>query len=330
MIVERDKGVDIYKNKLRAISRKRSKIKKVEDVSFWELLSTCLTGFYILWPIYLFIIVSAFFIIYFVVIGLPLNIIFDIDIISEGTKASDFIGSILFPNGRILFWPLLPWNHFWITFCIINIISVIFKLGHDSEVKEFKEKTKAYNIEKNKIKKKLNEELMIIESEKAEKRIKFEKEQEAKGLVEYNHKWGTPEEVEKWKEIDSGLNNNFAHLTPYQFEEFIAELFRKMGYSAFKTKSTGDYGADVIAEKDGKRVLIEVKQYSKGNNVTPKEVQRTLGSLHYHKANKAVFVTTSDFTVRARDIENEAPIELWDKKTLHQMVRKYFVGIESE
>lgn len=126
-----------------------------------------------------------------------------------------------------------------------------------------------------------------------------------------------------------GLDNNFADLSPYQFEEFVAELFRRMGYTARKTPNTGDFGADVIAQKGGTTILIECKKYSDGNNVTPAEVQRALGAMWKHKADKCVFITTSDFTIRALELEKDAPVELWNKKTLHEQVRKYFIDLNS-
>jgi len=156
----------------------------------------------------------------------------------------------------------------------------------------------------------------------------YEKQQRAKGLVKYRGRWAKPEQVKKWKEIEIGLSNNFANLSPYQFENFIAKLFQKMGYTTGVTSKTGDFGADILAKLGDKKVLIEVKKYSKGNLVTPKEVQRTLGALWKHKADKAVFITTSDFTVRAKGLEKEAPIELWDKEILHKMVRKHFIEEE--
>ncbi len=100
-----------------------------------------------------------------------------------------------------------------------------------------------------------------------------------------------------------------------------------MGYDAKKTKSSGDFGVDVIAERDNKRIVIQVKQHK--NKITPREVQRTLGALHIYNADSAIFITTSDFTKSAREVENDAPIELWNKQILHQMVRRYFInGIE--
>ena len=43
------------------------------------------------------------------------------------------------------------------------------------------------------------------------------------------------------------------------------------------------------------------------------------------KANKAIIITTSDFTIQAKKQAEEAPVELWNLKTLKQMVRKYFI-----
>ncbi|MBU2617249.1 MAG: restriction endonuclease [Euryarchaeota archaeon] len=158
-----------------------------------------------------------------------------------------------------------------------------------------------------------------------QKRRAFERRQKAKGLIKYKGKWGTPEQVREWKEIEIGLANNFVNLTSSQFERFTARLFQKMGYTAQITPGTGDFGADIIAKKKDETVLIEVKKYSEGNNVAPRDVQRTLGALWKHKADKAVFITTSDFTIRAREIEKEAPIELWNKRILHEMIKEYFM-----
>ena len=168
----------------------------------------------------------------------------------------------------------------------------------------------------------------IVERVAEGKKLEFEKKQLAKGPVEYKGKWVSKEKARRLKEIDIGLENNFANINPYEFEEFIAKLFRKMGYQARRTRSVGDFGADVIAKRGDETVLIEVKKYAQGHNVTPKEVQRTLGAMWKHKADKAVFVTTSDFTIAAGEIEKEGPIELWNKRVLHQMVRKYLIDAE--
>jgi len=161
----------------------------------------------------------------------------------------------------------------------------------------------------------------------------FEEKQQEKGLKKYIRdedgevKWGTPEEVKEWKELDIGLSNNFADYTPREFEKFVCDLFRKMGYDVELTPASGDYGVDVVAKKLGNTVAIQVKKYADGNMVGAQVVQQTLGAMSYWKvkADQSIIVTTSGFTVYAREQAKEAPIELWDKKTLHEFVMKYMV-----
>jgi len=84
-------------------------------------------------------------------------------------------------------------------------------------------------------------------------RVEFEKKQKEKGLVNFvrgdgKEKWGTPEQVKEWKALDIGLSNNFADYTPREFEKFVCDLFRKMGYNVGLTPASGDYGVDVVAK----------------------------------------------------------------------------------
>jgi len=212
---------------------------------------------------------------------------------------------------------ILPFNQYGI-FILLSFLLIIFS------------KILVYNNNK-----KIDDEIKLLNSKRLELKgyldqevLTFENEQREKGLVKYKDMWGKPNQVEKWKEIDLGLSNNFLNLSPYEFEDLISKLFKKMGYSTIVTKRSGDFGADVIASKGEEKILIEAKKYSEGNNITPQQVQRTLGAIYKYKADKAIFITTSDFSISAKEVEREAPIELWNKYILKKMIRKYF--IESE
>ncbi|HID91142.1 TPA: restriction endonuclease [Candidatus Bathyarchaeota archaeon] len=69
------------------------------------------------------------------------------------------------------------------------------------------------------------------------------------------------------------LRNNFAGLTPREFERLIVDLFKEMGYKAELTPKTADYGADMVARKGGDTIVIEVCKYRVGHNVSNREVQ---------------------------------------------------------
>ncbi|HCK64906.1 MAG TPA: hypothetical protein DHW49_01445, partial [Anaerolineae bacterium] len=51
-------------------------------------------------------------------------------------------------------------------------------------------------------------------------------------------------------------------MTGQEFENFIAELFSRLGYETEITKASGDQGIDVIALKNGVKIGIQTKCYS--------------------------------------------------------------------
>ena len=72
----------------------------------------------------------------------------------------------------------------------------------------------------------------------------------------------------------------------YEFEEYIANLLKSLGYTNVNvTPSSGDYGADVLAEKNGITYAIQCKWSSLGNNnIGNKAVQEIFsGKVFYNK-----------------------------------------------
>ena len=175
-------------------------------------------------------------------------------------------------------------------------------------------------------KRKEEEQRRLEEEKKRKAEERFRKKQLSKGLVEYKGKWVTKSQAKKLKAIDIGLDKNFMNLTGYEFEEFIAELFRKMGYKTEVTPKAKDYGIDVIAKGHGDIVAIQCKKNKEGSNVGNRDVQRARGSMDFFNANKCIIVTTADFTIEAKEQARRTKnMELWNKRTLHRMVRRYFI-----
>jgi restriction system protein len=48
-----------------------------------------------------------------------------------------------------------------------------------------------------------------------------------------------------------------------EFEHYLGILFKNQGYSVNVTKASGDYGADLVIGKDGKKIVVQSKRYSK-------------------------------------------------------------------
>jgi len=138
--------------------------------------------------------------------------------------------------------------------------------------------------------------------------------QRQKGLYKY-----IEAENEKWASIEEILSG----LSHFKFQDFIALLFESMGYEVTKLPYVGDFGADLLANKGEDRVVVQVKKYGSGNKVGATEVQQTLGSTWKYDTRRAILVTTSTFTKQAYEQASNAPIELWDREKLKEILDQY-------
>ena len=82
-----------------------------------------------------------------------------------------------------------------------------------------------------------------------------------------------------------------------EFEEFVAAQLRIAGYSVAPTASTGDYGVDLIAKKDGVRMAVQCKRLGKAVGVAA--VQQVVAGALHHGCNRTVVVTNQTFTKAA-------------------------------
>lgn len=156
----------------------------------------------------------------------------------------------------------------------------------------------------------------VLNKERAESKLKNIKER----IRDFINK------TSKAKEIL--LSTNFGLMSPYDFEEFIARLFKFMGYETEATQKSGDYGVDVVANNGVEKIAIQCKKYHDGNKVGNQAVQMLLGAMQFKnlRADKGILITTSGFTKQAYEQAEDNDIELWDKEFLHQKVRDYILG----
>lgn len=106
----------------------------------------------------------------------------------------------------------------------------------------------------------------------------------------------------------------------FQFEEYLAVLFRKHGYKAKITKSSGDYGADLILIKNGEKTVVQAKRYSQ--KVGIKAIQEIVAAKNYYKADKSMVITNNYFTAPAIELAESSNVELIDRKKLIKMLSK--------
>lgn len=104
----------------------------------------------------------------------------------------------------------------------------------------------------------------------------------------------------------------FQDMSPTDFEDFIAHLFKKLGYQVEQTSYSGDFGADLLVTKLNKKFAVQVKRYAKTNKVGVKDINQVIGSKEYYKCDASMIVTTSGYTNPALKLINEANVECWN------------------
>lgn len=108
------------------------------------------------------------------------------------------------------------------------------------------------------------------------------------------------------------MDEKVLNMTGYQFENYISELLKKMGFEVEVTQYTNDGGIDLIAtcEKPifSGKYIIQCKKWS--TSVGQPEVRDLYGVVMDQRANKGVLITTSDFTAQAYNFAKGKNLEL--------------------
>jgi restriction endonuclease Mrr len=105
-----------------------------------------------------------------------------------------------------------------------------------------------------------------------------------------------------------------------QFEIFVADLLRAMGYKATVLGGSGDQGVDVIVTYQGKRVAVQCKNYGKA--VGNKPVQEVYAGSRYHGCNDAWVVAPAGFTKGAVELARRVGVTLYDTQALGTWIRR--------
>ena len=105
------------------------------------------------------------------------------------------------------------------------------------------------------------------------------------------------------------------------FERLVGEAFRRQGYAVEETGLGGaDGGIDLILHRDGRRTLVQCKQWRR-DRVAVNAVREMYGLLAHHKADKVIIAAWGGFTPDAASFAAGKPIELIDGEALLTMIR---------
>jgi hypothetical protein len=102
------------------------------------------------------------------------------------------------------------------------------------------------------------------------------------------------------------------------FETFVARRLKENGYEDVRgTPATGDQGADLIAKKNGRTIIIQAKRYH--GTVGNKAVQEVNGAVSFYGGDEGWVITNSTFTLSARALAQKTNVRLFEGKDLERL-----------
>lgn len=100
-------------------------------------------------------------------------------------------------------------------------------------------------------------------------------------------------------------------MTPEEYEHYVAQSFKEMGYETVVTSFSNDYGVDVFAIKGDEKIAIQVKKYGDSNRKINRDVFLKLhGSKDYFDCTKAIVATDGSIMPDAKQVAEKLGIEI--------------------
>ena len=97
-----------------------------------------------------------------------------------------------------------------------------------------------------------------------------------------------------------------------EFEYYCADLLAANGFIEVEvTKGSGDYGIDILAEKDGVTYAVQCKRYT--GLVGVKAVQEAYAGRDYYDRMVGAVMTNQYFTKPAAEAARKLKILMWDR-----------------
>lgn len=117
------------------------------------------------------------------------------------------------------------------------------------------------------------------------------------------------------KKLNQTSSTNLDGLLGVEFEVWIAKALKESGFEDVRgTPTCGDQGADLIAKRNGKVIIIQAKRYQ--GPVGNKAVQEVISAITFYGGDEGWVITNSTFTPSAKALAQKGGIRLIDGETL--------------
>lgn len=119
-------------------------------------------------------------------------------------------------------------------------------------------------------------------------------------------------------------NKKIDLMTGKEFEIYLGELFKRMGYQIKFMSKGADQGGDLVITKNGRDTLVQAKRYSV--NVSNKAIQEAVAAVNYYKCYDAMIITNSEFTEAAKILAETNGIDLINGSELDKLINQYMLS----
>lgn len=103
-------------------------------------------------------------------------------------------------------------------------------------------------------------------------------------------------------------HKTISNMTGVDYELLCIDYFIKNGWKAFPTEISGDQGADIIATKNGVKLVCQCKRFK--GSVGNKAVQEVFAAKGFYEADVAIVLTNSYYTNSAQNLANQVNVKL--------------------
>lgn len=102
---------------------------------------------------------------------------------------------------------------------------------------------------------------------------------------------------------------DYSRMSGVEFEAHLIKLLRRNGFTDIRgTPASGDQGADLLAKKDGRTIIIQAKRHEAP--VGNKPVQEVASAVRFYSGDEGWVITNSTFTKSARELAQRTGVKL--------------------
>ena len=95
-----------------------------------------------------------------------------------------------------------------------------------------------------------------------------------------------------------------------KYEEYCCKYLQEKGYTTKTTVTSGDQGADIIAERDGIKIAVQCKYRTEGS-IGNDAIQQALAGKMYYDCDIALVITNVNFTSQAVSAAKKLKVKIW-------------------